>query len=148
MPPAASRGSLHLGFELFQARRRGGCLHVPYKGGGRASYCGRPHAAIVATMATSWHVAPEAEKRSGQRDQAQPVLPDVPTITEAGVPYEAGNWIGLSPRQAPPTRLARNSQGDFRRSRNARGAKASRGRRLGDLRMSPAEFGSFMAKDD
>jgi tripartite-type tricarboxylate transporter receptor subunit TctC len=41
-----------------------------------------------------------------------PLLPEVPTITEAGVPgYESGSWLGLvAPAKTPPKIVARLSE--------------------------------------
>jgi tripartite-type tricarboxylate transporter receptor subunit TctC len=41
--------------------------------------------------------------------QRSPALPDLPTISEAGVPgYESGSWMGLlAPAKTPPKIIAR-----------------------------------------
>ena len=77
------------------------------------------------------------------------MLPDVPTIAEAGVPgYEAANWWGLvAPAGTPPAivdklHAAIAAVQDFGRDPQA---PRARGRRRGA--MSPQEFGAFMASE-
>jgi tripartite-type tricarboxylate transporter receptor subunit TctC len=77
------------------------------------------------------------------------LLPDVPTIAEAGVPgYEANNWWGVLAPAGTPTaiveRLHREidvvqSSPDLQKHIAAEGAEV--------VRMSSAEFGDFLARE-
>jgi tripartite-type tricarboxylate transporter receptor subunit TctC len=77
------------------------------------------------------------------------VLPDVPTIAEAGVPgYEATIWIGLvAPKGTPPAIVNRLnaeitkivSRPEVKRDWAAQGAVA--------MTMTPDEFGKYIADD-
>jgi tripartite-type tricarboxylate transporter receptor subunit TctC len=82
-------------------------VHVPYKGGG-------PMAAAVVGGEAQWCVAPAAALvghiKSGRlrglaisSKQRSPLLPDLPTVDEAGVPgYEYNSWNGVFvPRGTP-----------------------------------------------
>ena len=90
----------HLGAELFKLVAGVNLQHVPYKGGGPAM--GDVIAGHVKVMFSSL-VQTTPFINSGQLralgvggSKRNPVLPDVPTIQEAGVPgYIADNWWGI-----------------------------------------------------
>ncbi len=90
----------HLGGELFKLVAGVNLQHVPYKGGGPAM--GDVIAGHVKVMFSSL-VQTTPFIQSGQLRalgvggaKRNPVLPDVPTIQEAGVPgYIADNWWGI-----------------------------------------------------
>ncbi len=98
----------HLGGELFKLMAGVDIVHVPYQGGGPAMIDvigGHTKIVFSSLIQTTPHV------KSGQLKalatggaKRNPVLPDVPTIAEAGVPgYEANNWWGmLAPAGTPP----------------------------------------------
>jgi tripartite-type tricarboxylate transporter receptor subunit TctC len=77
------------------------------------------------------------------------VMPDVPTLTEAGVPgYEAVIWLGLmAPKKTPPAIVNRLnaevtkivSRSDTKAEWAKQGATA--------MQMSPDAFGKFLADD-
>jgi len=90
----------HLGGELFKLQAHVNLVHVPYKGGGPAMQdviAGHVKIMFSSLVQTTPFI------KSGQLialgtggAKRSPVLPDVPTIAEAGVPgYVADNWWGL-----------------------------------------------------
>lgn len=92
----------HLNAELFKSMARVSITHVPYKGGIGGQILtdllsGRVQVYFVNMLAGIPHV------RSGKLRplavtalQRSPVLPDIPTLSEAGVPgYEAVAWYGI-----------------------------------------------------
>jgi tripartite-type tricarboxylate transporter receptor subunit TctC len=101
----------HLTGELFKARTGTDLLHVPYRGGAPAvndlvaghvktmfltSAVGLPHVRSGALRA----LAIAAPQRSL-------LLPEVPTMAEAGVPLEAAYWVGMvAPAATPPAAIA------------------------------------------
>ena len=98
-------------------------VDVQFKGGGPAmiDVDGRPHPG--APSARSCRRCPHI--RSGKLKvlatggaKRSALLPDVPTIAEAGVPgYEARNWWGIvAPAGTPPAVVDRLAQGARRRS--------------------------------
>jgi tripartite-type tricarboxylate transporter receptor subunit TctC len=90
---------VHLGGELFKMAAGIDMLHVPFKGTAPAMVDlmgGNTKVTFGSTASTMPHL------RSGKvralavgGRQRSPALPDVPTVIEAGVDYEAANWIGL-----------------------------------------------------
>jgi tripartite-type tricarboxylate transporter receptor subunit TctC len=90
----------HLAGELFKAMAGVNIVHVPYKGsdGARTGILGGQVQMMLDAITT---MAPNVRagklKALGTTGKTRStVLPDVPTISEAGVPgYEAGIWLGL-----------------------------------------------------
>jgi tripartite-type tricarboxylate transporter receptor subunit TctC len=90
----------HLSGELFKLQAGVDIVHVPYKGGGPAML------AVIASedqVMFSSIVQTVPNIQSGQLralatggEKRSPILPDLPTIAEAGVPgYVATNWWGI-----------------------------------------------------
>ena len=111
---SAGRGSsTHMAFELFKTLSGVTITHIPYKGTGPAlvdAMAGQVHLLFGNVLSTLSHVktgrlralAVTTAKRSA-------VLPDLPTITESGVPgYDNSTWHGwLAPAGTPPAILNR-----------------------------------------
>ena len=90
----------HLASALFKLQSGLDIVHVPFKGGGPAMMdviAGNTQIAIGSLIQTLPHIRSGRLKPLGVGSAKRvPVLPDVPTISEAGVPgYEATNWWGL-----------------------------------------------------
>jgi tripartite-type tricarboxylate transporter receptor subunit TctC len=103
-----SGNSGHLAGELFNSMAGVNTLHVPYKGQGPALtdllsgqvqmlYSSIPSVINQVKTGQLKAIAVGSAKRL-------PSLPDVPTISESGVPgYEAYSWVGLvAPAHTPP----------------------------------------------
>ena len=146
-------GSLHLGFELFKIVAGIDVLHVPFRGAGPAviDVAGGHTKAIIATITTlAPHIRSGKLKALGvSGTKRNPVLPEVPSIEEAGVSgYEAGNWIGIAaPAGTPPAIVALlnkeiaaiQQSAEFKSRLEADGAEI--------VTMSPAEFTRFMESE-
>ena len=90
----------HLGGELFKLTAGVNILHVPYKGGGPAMQdviAGHVKIMFSSLVQTTPFIKSGQLRPLGTGGKTRnPVLPDVPTIAEAGVPgYEASNWWGI-----------------------------------------------------
>jgi tripartite-type tricarboxylate transporter receptor subunit TctC len=108
---AGNGSSTHLSPELLNTMAGIQMTHVPYKGGGPALV------AVLSgevSMYFSSVVAAAPQIKSGKlaaiavtSRKRWPLLPDVPTVAESGLPkYEALNWIGLlAPARTPPAIL-------------------------------------------
>jgi tripartite-type tricarboxylate transporter receptor subunit TctC len=103
----------HLSAELFKSMTGVQWVHVPYKGGGpsvTALLGGQVHFSFASIPSVMLHVrggklrgvAVTTAKRS-------PVLPEIPTIAESGVPgYDHGPWNGMfAPARTPKAIVAR-----------------------------------------
>ena len=106
-------GPNHLAGEIFKQMTRLNIVHVPFQGTGAAI-----PAVISNQVGAMWGflagLIPHIRGGSlralavGGRERS-PVLPDTPTVAEAGVPgYEAASWIGLlAPAATPQSDLDR-----------------------------------------
>jgi tripartite-type tricarboxylate transporter receptor subunit TctC len=143
----------HLGGELFKLMAGVDLLHVPFKGGGPAmiDVLGGHTKAVFATTITALpHVRSGRLRALGVGNRARsPVLPEIPTVAEAGVPgYEAVNWIGIvAPAGTPATIVAKLhteisailNSAEVHKQLSAEGVEV--------MRMSSADFGAFMVRE-
>jgi tripartite-type tricarboxylate transporter receptor subunit TctC len=103
----------HLAMELFKSVAGVNFTHVPYKGAPQAVtdlLGGRVNVTMNSIGPVLAHVKAGRLRALGVAGaKRSPQLPDVPTITEAGVPgYESGSWLGLlAPAKTPPKIIAR-----------------------------------------
>ena len=87
-------------------------LHVPYRGGAPAMndlIAGHVNTLFVSpVIGLSAPAGRQAEGARDRRDERLEVLPDVPTMAEAGFPVDASYWFGLvAPAGTPPAVLAK-----------------------------------------
>ena len=140
----------HLGGELFKLVAGVNLQHVPYKGGGPAMQdviAGHVKVMFSSLVQTTPFIHSGQLRALGVGGaKRNPVLPDVPTIEEAGVPgYVADNWWGIvAPAGTPQPivdRLYRDIQ-DVLKSPELTAAFAREG--AAAVTMSTAEFGKYM----
>jgi len=102
--------STHLGFELFALNAGIKIRHIPYKGLPLAMIdlvAGNTSLVFDSIPSAAPHI------KSGRvrvlaigSPQRSPSLPDVPTVTESGLPgYEMGSWYGLFAPAATPKEI-------------------------------------------
>jgi tripartite-type tricarboxylate transporter receptor subunit TctC len=111
---SAGTGSIiHLVTEVFAGMAKVDIVHVPYTGiaGAVTAAVGGEIPMLIASMPASWPQVKAGRLRAlavttGQRS---PFVPDLPTISEAGVPgYDTGTWWGvLAPGKTPKHIVAR-----------------------------------------
>ena len=101
----------HMAGELFKAMAGINVVHVPYKGSSGARtdvLAGHVQVMFDAVTAMAPHVKAGKVRALATTGKARSsILPDVPTVAEAGVPgYEAVIWLGLmAPAKTPPAVL-------------------------------------------
>ena len=97
---AGTGGSVHLAAELFKSLAKVDMVHVPYKGSGPAlvDLLGGQTQLMFSTMPPALpHVKSGRLRALGMTGaKRSPLVPDLPTIAEAGLPgYEITQWWGL-----------------------------------------------------
>jgi tripartite-type tricarboxylate transporter receptor subunit TctC len=109
-------GSIHLSGELFRNLAGLEMVHVPYNGGAAALpdlLAGRVELMFDGLPTSLPHIRAGRLRVLGVTSaRRSPLLPEVPTIAEAGLPgYESEGWFGLfAPSATPATVLARLEQ--------------------------------------
>jgi len=116
---SGSGGSPHLTAELFQLLTGTKMTHVPYKGGGPAMIdlmAGHVDILFASVLEGSGHI--KAGKLKGlavTHAKRNPALPDVPTISEAGVKGgESGSWIALLAPAGTPQSIIEKLNSDVK----------------------------------
>jgi tripartite-type tricarboxylate transporter receptor subunit TctC len=105
----------HIAGELFKLKAGVDMVHVPYKGGGPAvtDTLGGQVQLLFVSMPAAWqHVKTGKLKAFAvTSDKRSVVAPDIPTLTEAGVPdCVVNSWYGaLVPAKTPPAAVAKLS---------------------------------------
>ena len=143
----------HMAGELFKAMSGTNLVHVPHKASGemRNSVIGG-HVQMgfdaITTMAPNVKagqvraLGTSAAKRSG-------VLPDVPTIAEAGVPgYESTIWLGIMAPAGTPKAITDKLNAEINKAINRPDVKDAWDKQGAvALVMTPAEFDAYLRKD-
>ena len=98
----------HLAGEIFKARAGVALTHIPYKGGAPAVndlVAGQINSMFLSPIVSTPHIKKGTLIALGvAAPERFPSLPDVVTMKEAGVPMEAGYWVGLvAPAKTPAT---------------------------------------------
>ena len=114
---SAGNGSvLHLAAELLKSEGSIFVTHIPYKGTGPLTtdlIGGQIHMAFLSVTAAAPHIKAGKLKALGVSTlQRSAVLPDVPTLAEAGLPhYSFDAWMALiGPAGLPPAQVQRYYQ--------------------------------------
>ena len=143
----------HLFMELLRQMARVDMAHIPYRGTGPAMVDligGRLNMMFDTTPTALPHIRDGRVRAIAvTTPRRDPALPDVPTISESGVPgYEGIGWYGLvAPVGTPPAIVERLN----REVNAALGREAFRARLLAQgtepAPMTAEEFGRFIATD-
>ena len=142
----------HMSSELFKLHAKIDIVHIPYKGGGPAmadTIAGQAHLMLASFIQVIPHVKSGKLKLLGTSGAKRNALfPDVPTIGETLPGYEATNWWGIiAPAGTPPAIIDR-LHAEFEvilKSNETKKRLESEGAEV--VRMSPAEFGRFIAAE-
>jgi tripartite-type tricarboxylate transporter receptor subunit TctC len=150
---AGNGTSSHLAMELFKVMAGVDLLHVPYKSAGAAlpDLLGGQVQVFFDIMPSTLPSVKSGKLRglAVTSSRRSPVVPDLPTIAEAGVPgYEFTAWFGLfAPGSTPPAAIARINAAvnaalqapDMREKMEQLGAEVVTG--------TPAQFAAFYASE-
>ena len=154
MSSAGMGSSSHLAGVMFTTMAGINTIHVPYKGGG-------PMAAAVVGGEVQWCIAPAAalvgQIRAGRLrgiavsgKERSPLLPDLPTIAEAGVPgYEYSSWNGVFAPRGTPRPVIRMLHASIQKVLAAPEVKEQYAQQgtVPQGSASPEEFGRFFRAD-
>jgi tripartite-type tricarboxylate transporter receptor subunit TctC len=143
----------HMAGELFKAMAGIDVVHVPYKGSGDARtgvLGGQVQMMFDAVTVMSQHAKEGKVKALGTSGTSRSsVLPNVPTIAEAGVPgYEATIWLGVMAPKATPPAVVDKLNAEIRKivaRADVRDDWAKQG--AVPMTMSPQEFAKYLEQD-
>ncbi len=143
----------HLSGELFKLTAGVDIQHVPYKGGGPsmlAVIAGEAEvmfSSIVQTVPSIQSGQLRALATGGEK--RSPILPDLPTIAEAGVPgYVATNWWGIIAPAGTPQPVVDKVHGAVEQIlTSAETKKYLDNEGAAPVPMSAADFGKFIASE-
>ncbi len=140
----------HLGGELFKLEAGVDLLHVPFKGGGPSMIDvigGHTKIVFSSLVQTTPHLkSGKLKALATGGDKRSPVLPDVPTVAEAGVPtYRAVNWWGIVAPAGTPQPIVAKLHKAIGEVQNSPAVKEQFAREGADIvQMSSEEFGKFI----
>jgi tripartite-type tricarboxylate transporter receptor subunit TctC len=143
----------HMAGELFKAKAGVSIVHIPYKGsaGARTDVLGGQLEMMFDAIPTmTEHIKAGKVKALATTGKTRSAtLPDVPTVSEAGVPgYEATIWLGLMAPKGTPAAIVNRlnaevakitANPEVRRAWMAQGTTA--------MTMSVDEFTRYMTED-
>ncbi len=143
----------HLGAELFKLEAGVDMLHVPFKGGGPAMIDvvgGHTKVMFSSLVQTTPHIKTGKLRALGVGGKERSkVLPEVPSVAEAGVPtYEAVNWWGIVAPAGTPQPIIDKLHAALTASQDTPEVEkqfASEGATV--VKKSPTEFGAFMVSE-
>jgi tripartite-type tricarboxylate transporter receptor subunit TctC len=143
----------HMAGELFKAMSGTDIVHVPHKASGDARnnvLGGHVHMMFdaVTTMAQNAEVG-RVRALGTTHSKRSSVLPNVPTIAEAGLPgYEATIWIGLMAPAGTPKPIVDKLNTEINKVLNRPDLKEAWAKQgAAPLIMTPAEFDKYLRAD-
>ena len=143
----------HMAGELFKAMAGLDIVHVPYKGssGARTDVLGGQVQMMFDAITT---MAPNVRagklKALGSTGKVRsPVLPEVPTVAEAGVPgYEAVIWLGIMAPLGTPKAIVERLNAEIRRIVNTPEVKEAWAKQgAAPMSMGTDEFAQYLRED-
>ena len=143
----------HMAGELFKAMSATNIVHVPHKASGEArnSVIGG-HVQMmfdaITTMATNAQ-AGQVRALATTGKQRSPLMPNVPTVAEAGVPgYEATIWLGVMAPAGTPKPIVDKLNAEINKVINrpdVKDAWAKQG--ATPMTMTPVQFDAYLRAD-
>ncbi len=143
----------HFGTELFKHMTGTNMLHVPYKGGGPAlidTVSGEAQMCLSSLIQALVHVRSNKLRVLGTSGAKRtPLLPDVPTIMEAGVPgYETQNWWGTAVARGTPPAIIQRLNAEINATlKTPEFEKRLRNEAAEPVTKSPEDLGKYVAAE-
>jgi tripartite-type tricarboxylate transporter receptor subunit TctC len=143
----------HMAGELFKYMAGVDIVHVPHKGSDQARTAilgGQVHMMFDAITTMAGHARGGKVKALGSSGKSRSaVTPEVPTVSEAGVPgYEATIWLGLMAPAGTPRPLLDRLSSEVNKIVSAPDVKEAWGKQGAQpMGMSVDEFGKFLRED-
>ena len=143
----------HMAGELFKAMAGVEITHVPYKGsaGARTDVMGGQVQMMFDAVTTMAPMVKSGQlKALGTTGTVRSsVLPNVPTVAEAGVPgYEATIWLGIMAPAGTPKAIVDKLNAEINRVINKAEIKDAWARQgATPMNMSPEQFGRYLRDD-
>jgi len=143
----------HMAGELFKSMSGTDIQHVPYRGssGARNDVLGGQVQMMFDAITTMTPNVQAGQVRAlgTTGDKRSTVLPDVPTVAEAGVAgYEATIWLGIMAPKGTPQAIVDKLNAEIRKVVNAPAVKETWAKQGAvPMNMTPAEFGAYLEKD-
>lgn len=143
----------HMAGELFKAMSGTNIQHVPHKASGDARNSvigGHVHMMFDAITTMAENAKAGQVKIMGTTGaKRSELLPDVPTVAEAGVPgYEATIWLGIMAPAKTPKPVIDKLNAEIRKAMARPEVKAAWAKQGAvPMDMSPAEFEAYLKKD-
>ncbi len=147
---AGNGTNLHVAAELFKNMSGTNIVHVPYKGGGPAltailgGECDLSFLALVAVLPQI--NAGKVRALAITSSTRSTVLPDLPTVAEAGVPgYEFSSWVGILAPASTPANIVSALHEHIVKAMHAPDLTERFTREGADvIASSPAQFGAYI----
>lgn len=143
----------HMAGELFKAMSGTDIVHVPHKTSGEArnSVLGG-HVQMMTDAITTMtpYVQAGRVKALGSTGKARSaVVPDVPTVSEAGVAgYDATIWLGIMAPTGTPKAIVDKLNGEINKALSRPDVKEAWAKQGAEpMIMSPAEFDQYLRRD-
>jgi tripartite-type tricarboxylate transporter receptor subunit TctC len=143
----------HMAGELFKAMSGTSIVHVPHRGSGDARTAvlgGHVQMMIDAITTTAPTVQAGQVRALGTTgSKRSSVLPDVPTISEAGLPgYEATIWLGIMAPAGTPAPIVDKLNAEINQVLKRPDVKEAWGKQGAEpMIMTPAEFDKYLRGD-
>jgi tripartite-type tricarboxylate transporter receptor subunit TctC len=143
----------HMAGELFKAMSGTDIVHVPHKASGEARN------AVIGGHVQMMFDAITTMTENAKAGQVRPLattglkrselMPDVPTVAEAGVPgYEATIWLGVMAPAGTPKPVVDKLNAEITKVVNKPEVRQAWGRQGAvPMTMTPAEFDAYLRKD-
>ena len=143
-------GAGHLAMALFTSMAGVNAVHIPYKGGAPAVtdlVAGRLQLMMANLTTAQPHIRAGRLRALGVGTKVRSaLLPEIPTIAEAGVAgYEANNWNGIvAPARTPKSIIDRLNREIVETLKDTATAKRLAAQALEPIGDSPAQFAAYL----